>query len=524
MDKEFVKRNTEAHGWLGLIISGLLFVVFFTGSISFFRDEIQLWATSAYVQTQSTQSESNLALSEVMELAIAGRAFNAKEHLVIYPPTEHEPYYTAYVDIIGNEGSDDYVGLIMDPVTGDVVGNPDSFFLADFLYILHYSLNLPFGMYIIGFVALFFLFSIFSGVLIHASDMVKGFFRYRADGRKRSQLLDLHNIIGVVSLPYTLMLAITGLIFNLVIIYQIAFGVILYEGDIDALLVDAGFVTVEPQWQDQPWSNPPIDELYEQQIQRWDSIPSQIRVYNYGDESAVLEFYGPMGNEFAGQYGIAYNLSDRSVVFAQTPDNPNAVTNGLDVVATLHFGAFGGLDLRFVYFLLGLAVCGLIVTGNLLWVGQREKKLSSAKIAFVARFTLASTAGVAVATSFAFLAERLLPLGEYDRAGSLSSVFVLSLLLASGYIWLGSNRRKILIRLLQIVCAVCSILVLLDTTFFSDGIVAIFKQGHMAPLGVDIGLFLSALLSGYISYKLQSRLSVSVPEKYSSHDSVPVKV
>ena len=30
MDKDFIKRNTEAHGWLGLIISSLLFTVFFT--------------------------------------------------------------------------------------------------------------------------------------------------------------------------------------------------------------------------------------------------------------------------------------------------------------------------------------------------------------------------------------------------------------------------------------------------------------------------------------------------------------
>ncbi|WP_394392147.1 PepSY domain-containing protein [Shewanella woodyi] len=44
MNKEFLKRITEAHSWLGLIISGLLFIVFFTGSISLFRNEIALWS------------------------------------------------------------------------------------------------------------------------------------------------------------------------------------------------------------------------------------------------------------------------------------------------------------------------------------------------------------------------------------------------------------------------------------------------------------------------------------------------
>ena len=79
------------------------------------------------------------------------------------------------------------------------MGNVDDFFLADFMYRLHYSLNLPLGNYLIGFVTLAFLYIIFSGVLIHAKDMVRGFFRYRAKGRA-SQLLDIHNVIGVISI------------------------------------------------------------------------------------------------------------------------------------------------------------------------------------------------------------------------------------------------------------------------------------------------------------------------------------
>ncbi len=44
MNKEFLKGITEAHSWLGLIISGLLFVVFFAGAIALFRAEITQWS------------------------------------------------------------------------------------------------------------------------------------------------------------------------------------------------------------------------------------------------------------------------------------------------------------------------------------------------------------------------------------------------------------------------------------------------------------------------------------------------
>jgi len=514
MNKEFVKRNTEAHGWLGLIISGLLFVVFFTGAISFFREEVQLWATSAHIESISLEGQEIIPVSQILEIAIAGRDFNAREHLTIYPPSHLEPYYTAYVDLVDRGGGEKVDALLIHPVSGDIIGDPNDFYLSSFLYIVHYSLNIPFGSYLIGFVALFFLFSIFSGVLIHAADFVKGFFRYRADGRKRSQLLDLHNIIGVISLPYTLMFAVTGLIFNLVIIYQIAFGVILYKGDLDALLTDAGFVTVTPEWQAEPWSNPPVDELYQQSIDTWGGVPSQMRVYNYGDSSAVLEFYGPVEDEFAVQFGVAYNVSDRSEVFSENRNDPNAVSAGLDVVATLHYGSFGGLGLRFLYLILAMGVCALIVTGNLLWVGAREKTMSSAKLNFVGRFTLASTAGVAVATIFAFIAERLLPIGGYDRASYLSYAFVIALVSASSYIWLAADRRKVLVRLLQVFTGACFFLLFVDLVLYPSNLMQYVKNGFFAPVGVDVGILVSAVLGAYVSIKLQGRLSsISNKEK-----------
>ena len=43
MNKEFIKRLTLAHGWIGLVFSSLLFIIFFAGSIALFRQEITLW-------------------------------------------------------------------------------------------------------------------------------------------------------------------------------------------------------------------------------------------------------------------------------------------------------------------------------------------------------------------------------------------------------------------------------------------------------------------------------------------------
>ena len=512
MDKDFIKRNTEAHGWLGLIISSLLFVVFFTGSISFFRHDIEQWAIQGHFQFDEYSPEEYLPVSEVFEVALAGRSYNPQEPQFIYPPTQDEPYYRAYINLDQETvNRDEY--LLVDPRSGEVMGNVDDFFLADFMYRLHYSLNLPLGNYLIGFVTLAFLYIIFSGVLIHAKDFVKGFFRYRAKGRARSQLLDIHNVIGVISLPYTLMLAVTGLIFNLVIIYQVAFAFILYQGDVDALLSDAGIISSTSEWSNEPWESPPIDDLYQQQLQKWGTIPSQVRITNYGDSGAILEIFGDTAEGLGGRYSISYNLSDQSINYSEPSNTPNAVTEGIGVVGSLHFGNFAGFDLRVIYFLLGIAVCALIVTGNLLWVSQREGKMSSAKLVFIECFTLGSTAGLAVATAISFLAERLLPVSMTNRADMLVNCFVVSLLLVTVYIWFARDRRMALVNLLGCFSLICFSIVFVDLIFFKTALISAIDTGQIALIGVDVAILIFSGLVGLVTWRLYQRTKMQSEPK-----------
>ena len=63
LSKAFLKRITDAHSWLGLIISGLLFVVFFCGSIALYRAEINEWAVQPHFSF--AQGEHKLSLIHI---------------------------------------------------------------------------------------------------------------------------------------------------------------------------------------------------------------------------------------------------------------------------------------------------------------------------------------------------------------------------------------------------------------------------------------------------------------------------
>lgn len=511
--KKYTLRNlTDAHGWLGIIISGLLFVIFFAGSISLFRDEIFLWSVQP---TQAIEQGNVLSVSQIMEIAIKNRHFNAKEHLTVLPPSADNHYYHVYVDLIEAEAGREYIGLLIDPISGKIIGEIDQFILAKFIYDLHRDLNIPGGKYILGIVTLIFFFMLMSGILIHARKLIANFFQYRTSSNKRSKLLDMHNVIGTISLPFTLMYALSGLIFNLVIIYQIAFALILYKGDQDALLDDAGVRSVQVEWQDKPRKFSHIDQIVERYQQEFDQIPTVVRMYNYGDESAVIHLIGRINNMFAQRFDVAINLNDNTVVFKDDAITHSEVRHGTDTLSELHFGGFAGFDLRLVYFILGIAVCALIVTGNLLWIEKREKNLKSSQrsVNILTKLTLVSTLGFGVACCFAFLAERLTPLSMVNRADLVIYTFVASLLIHL-IVTLFTCKEKIMVGSLILASCLLLLTLVCDWLLYQENLIQLWHGGELSVFGVQLGVVLVAALFSYIAYKLSNRkLSASINER-----------
>ncbi|QFU23599.1 PepSY domain-containing protein [Shewanella eurypsychrophilus] len=505
MNKQFLKRLTEAHSWLGLIISGLLFIVFFMGSISLFRSEIYLWS----VLPHHTPAQGEvLSPSEIMTLAIKDRSFNAKEHLTLVSPTDEMPFYKVYVDIVLPEDATtdiDYVSLLMDPVSGEIVANVDDFYLADFIYQLHYDLNIPNGGYIIGFVTLFFFFALISGIFIHARKLFRQFFLYRTNEGKRDQLLTMHNVIGVMSLPFTLMYAITGLIFNLVIIYQIAFALVLYKGDQQALLSDAGYTQQMPEWLDKPLdTRAEVDTLVAQHIQEFGQSPRVIRAYNYGDSSALLHIFGSESGKFVSPVEQVFSLKDGETLFSRAPETPNTMTTGRIVLSTLHFGDYGGMDLRVIYLILGLGVCTLIVSGNLLWAEKRQQQRQSSlkSIALVNSMTLGSTMGVMLATAMAFLFERVMPIEWIARDQMLILSFVVTLGLYLLMAFVITDKRKLLFISLIATAAVVAMTMIFDWILFHQSIVELLNHGFLQVVGVQVGLSITLVLLIVVAFSL----------------------
>ncbi|MCK8044636.1 PepSY domain-containing protein [Shewanella sp. 1CM18E] len=511
---QWVKNLTESHSWIGVIISPLLFVIFWAGAVTLFYEEVKQWAVVPQFPLAIEQTE--MPLQQIVEDKLAQHDFDYEEHLMVQMPSEHDPYYKVFLDLVREEGMEDehgeVVSLLIDPNTGASVANRDDFFLGDFIYRLHYDLNLPGGTYLIGIISLFFFFALVSGVFIHAKKLFKHFFLYRNDKNRRDQLLDLHNVVGVMTLPFTLMYALSGLVFNLAIVYQIAFVVFIYQGDQDTLFKDAGFTLFDEPRIEQSIDMSNAYRIIEQARQQPDFYLRNVIFYNYGDESAIIQLRGNDLANFSQKDEFFYRVNTGELLNKTDIENYNVFRKGREIIATLHFGDFAGVDVRILYFILSIAICAMIVIGNMLWLDKRtlQQNVSPRSISIVRGLTLGGCGGLIVATTVAFFVERVLPASLQARADYLVYSFIATLVMAMVLSYSISNKRKYLSQMILTSTLFLSATLVADWYLFASEISQLTQQGFYGIIGVEIAMLLLIITGLWLVSRLNQRQTPSV--------------
>ncbi|MGX9460256.1 PepSY-associated TM helix domain-containing protein [Shewanella sp. A14] len=499
-----IKNLIEAHSWLGLIISPLLFLVFWAGAVTLFHDEVAQWAITPHHPVDNAKVD--IPLAKLVEKKLAEYPVDQTGRFRINMPTDIVPYYIFYFDVVGDNPKSERqtMAILVDPKSGETVAGKDDFYLSQFIYRLHYNLDLPGGSYLIGVVTLIFLFALVSGIFIHARKLLKHFFLYRVDKQRRDKLLDLHTVVGVMTLPFTLMYALSGLILNLAIVFQLAFVVFIYQGDRQALFNDAGFNrTTEPR------SETPLDmnnafNLIEQTKQQANFELRNVIFHHYGADNALVQVRGTDTVNFAQRDEVTYRVQDGTAMNKVDADNYNVFRKGRDVLVSLHFSNFAGLDIRILYFILAMAISAMIVTGNMLWLDKRstQRQSSPRSIAIVTAMTIGGCGGIIVATAVGFLCERLLPATISGRSEWLVGCFVASLLAVMLYSLRVTDIKRHISKLLLLTSGILVITIVADWLLFSKQIIALWQNGYHGVIGVQIGMILVTFVCLWTTNKL----------------------
>ncbi|HET8736333.1 MAG TPA: PepSY-associated TM helix domain-containing protein [Pricia sp.] len=370
----------HTHTVSGIVICVALYVIFFTGSFSFFRDEITNW-----------QRDEQPAVIDAIPEDVDGLiATIGKSHVLKHRDIEISRYYNekrinvnmgAVQDTLVPEEQRGGIFFSLNPEDATEHTYEESYGLGEFLYRLHFldQIPYPYGRFLAGLVAFFFLFAIITGILVHWDKMVKNFYVFRPWAKLKTVWTDAHTALGVIGFPFQFMYAVTGAFFLLKAIFVFPSVIGLYNGDESKLYDELEYNhPVFPPEGEPLEGKASINPLIQRTKQEWPGFQVQeAHIFNYGDANMHVAISGHLepSRKLNSSGHVIYRMSDRSVVSSLNPETNDRYLDGVkNLLFRLHFGDFGGTALRVIYFVLGLISCFVILSGILIWVSARDKK------------------------------------------------------------------------------------------------------------------------------------------------------
>ena len=536
------------HTWFGLVLGYVLMVCFFFGALSVFDREIDRWA----IPESRFQPQPMPSFDRVLHPIFAGLQPDA-EHYVDevtrlmdpavlaqsgLPPRaslKAEQYwaYTTHRDPVLRMGADFGVPNPKDPeahnhVGGDTTidprngrqlpGNPLKVG-SEFFYPMHYSLHLHWkdlGYWIVGLAALVMLAALVSGVVMHRK-IFREFFTFRPNKHTQRSALDLHNLTGVVALPFHFFFAFTGLVIfaglylpvGSTLLRPLALAHEAAEAARTGLPHKAAGVAA-------PLAS--VDAMVVEAKRRWAlrGMPGEVGylfMEHVGDANGYVSVFRAGSDRVAlvGQ-GVHFRASTGQVLREDPP--PTAVAGINEFLTGLHLQHFEHWLLRWLYLMGGLAGCVCIATGFVFFVEKRKKQhardgLGGSRV--VDALAVTTVTGMLLATLAILILNRVLPADLAQRNDWQEYGFWAAWLLAMGHaFWRTAPVRQARIapawrEQCWAVAALGILAVLLNWATTGDHLLKTLGQGYWPVAGLDFMLLASAAIALLAARKLRRR-------------------
>lgn len=380
MEKRTYNIMFHLHTVSGIVISVALYIIFFTGSFSFFRDEIVNWERG---HTVKTQDEITLNFDETFKNMSRDKSLYSRD-------IELKHYYNEQTVGVNLGASKDT--LLSDEIkagsfyylnTKDKTKTDylSSYSLGEFLYRLHFFAQLPypFGYYLSGFVAFFFLFALLTGIIVHWDKIIINFYVFRPKAKLKTIWTDAHTALGVIGFPFQFVYAVTGAFFMLKILLVAPSVLALYDGDETKLYDDLEYSHPEFEFNNIPLKQTVSINSYVSQVKaKWENFKvNEVHVFNYGDSSMHVSVSGNLDyKDKLNGYGYTiFNVANNSIYATKDPTKKTSYLDSVKgIFYRLHFGDYGGYGLRIISFIMGLIGCFVVLSGVLIWLTARNKK------------------------------------------------------------------------------------------------------------------------------------------------------
>ncbi|MGH2622905.1 MAG: PepSY-associated TM helix domain-containing protein, partial [Sphingobacterium sp.] len=374
----------STHTVSGIIICAILYVIFFAGSFSFFKDEISAWqSNNSYHNTPINYAK----YDELLDSLQTG--MNLKGRDIQFYLQKSEAF--AYINISSSKdtllpkqdlGNNDPKYFNYDFLTQKSGDYQSSYDMGEFLYRLHFLAQLnqvpirigiaPFGYLVAGITSFLFLFALITGLLLHWEKIVSNFFVFRPFSKWKTVWTDMHTALGVIGFPFQFIFALTGIFLILNTVLALPFEKLLYENQTEKMYQDLGFgYTSSSEYTYKALEKEVlIAPMLNNAKNKWpNSEFKRIALQNFGDQNMqiIIESDPNYAKNFSGSGLLIIQAKDQKIIAEKSPiANPNYIDQVRALLYRLHFGDFGGYPLKMIYFILGIMGCLVITSGILI--------------------------------------------------------------------------------------------------------------------------------------------------------------
>lgn len=420
MDRARHRRNYDLHSWTGISLGLFVYVVSFTGCIALFYHEIKTWEDPAKRLAIAAEP---VAINETFEAWVRANAGDKKiEFLRIDYPSLYEPYYFARLQTLDDLRERRVVSRRWDSATAETLperGEGLSTWLLDFHRDLMWPKSLggrTVGRSLVGVAGIILMLSILSGVIAHTK-IVRELFSLRYFRSVRLKWQDTHKVLGLWGLPFYTMIAFTGAFLGIIALLAPIVAVLAFKGDQEALFDAVLGKPLEPAGVAARMVS--VDELAKLRELGSGRAPALVVMRNWGDENARFDVYFEADTELAQVDGMEISGVTGERIEDSQFDDMTPATRVTNAISPLHYGTYGGIALKLLYFVLGLSLCVITALGSMMWLERRlygyEGKRSEAYYRRLSRFTVGVTLGVAVASVALFYLDKLYAGAEEAR-------------------------------------------------------------------------------------------------------------
>lgn len=343
------------HSWIGLTAGLLLFIVCWSGTVAVFSQELD-WLADQRLHAPASDVVDWQAIEEKVEAEKPGWnivAISAPLH-----PGFAAEAWVADPDQVWHR-------VWADPATGEVLGTTSYFNIQRFFRSFHMSLfiggwqiwDIPFGYWLVGLSAFVLATSLITSLIFYRR-FWRGFFKLERRKGARIFWSDLHKLTGLWSLWFVALIAATG------IWYLVEWKV-----------TSEAFVPDPPAAVDTVQQTLPLNILLSRAHQAYPALEVRSVVLEQMS-SGLFEVHGQDGAWLVRDRGARVWIDARNgkVIAIRRAAEMQPLHRWIDTADPLHFGNFGGLWSKTVWFLLGLGMSGLCLTGAYLQAKRQQRQ------------------------------------------------------------------------------------------------------------------------------------------------------